>query len=119
MSEENLLLHNYKEFRCQKPNLCIELKPLVEQHDDSIAELYRDTGELKRSVSDLNTKNTERAKVMNWVVTGILSLVGISIVNLGVLLIWIGSANVQLQYLKESDTRQSDLLYKIEHQTKP
>ena len=110
---------NFKEFRCQKPNMCFELKPLVEQHGESIADLYDRTGALTLKVGDLNSKSEERSKVINWIITIGVSLVGISVVNLGVLLIWIGSANAQLAYLKESDTRQSDLLYKIEHQTKP
>ena len=90
---------------------------MVQQHAESIGELYDKTNHLDKQVGDLQTKNDERGKVMNWVISGILSLVGISVVNLGVLLIWIGSANTQLQYLKESDSRQSELLYRIEHQT--
>ena len=118
MSDQNLQLHNYKEFRCPKPGLCLELKPLVDQHDESIGELYDRAGELARKVSDIQVKDGERGKVIGWIVAIGISLLGVSIVNLGVLLIWIGSANVQLQYLKESDGKQSDLLYKIEHQTK-
>ena len=83
---------------CTAPNLCLKLSD----------RLYI-----------LETRSQERD--VNWgrLWTAVLTLIGLAILNTGTLIYWIGGTNERLAYFKESDARQNEALYRLEHPGKP
>ena len=74
---------------------------------------------LSDRVLSIETRLVDRD--INWgrLWTAVFTLIGLAVINTGTLIYWIGGTNERLQYFKESDQRQNEMIYRLEHPNNP
>ena len=100
---------------CPNNGICLTVLPRLKTVEDDVRGLKVST--LK--IDHLETVLSERDKTGSKVWNAVLCLLGLSIVHFAAFLIWVGGTNERLAQFKESDARQNEQIFRLEHSQKP
>ena len=89
---------------------------------DRLAQIERDVEglvrgciELGKTVSTIETIISERDKFMTRIWSAMIGVIGISLVHFCVFLVWVGGTNERLSMLKDSDAKQEQIIFRLDH----